>query len=237
MEEQFEETEELPEEPTEEQVEVSDIHVKLQRLWKGTLFVGITGGYVLIVSLLFIYHGWRPALLGLFLIILSQFFRYIANDVDRIGWKISKQEHGEGITESTRGYQVRMLYLLVGLVQLQNLALIYQGYVLAGLTWTVGTLAGLAFIEILFSRVRGVNRRVEFEQASYGFRDKGVFSDGPESVSPSDRVKRDKLERKLDRLGEMAEKGQISQKAYEKTRDRYRIHAVMDDDRILRGRY
>ncbi len=232
MEDQVEETEEL----TEELVKESDIRVRLQRLWKGTLFVGITGGYVLIVSLLFIYHGWRPALLGLFLIILSQFFRYIANDVDRIGWRISKQRQDEGITESTRGYQVRMLYLLVGLVQLQNLALIYQGYVLAGITWTVATLVGLVFIEILYSRVRGVNRRVEFEQASYGFRDKGIFSDGPESVSPSDKAKKDKLERKLDRLREMAEKGQISQKAYEKTRDKYRIHRVMDDDRILGGR-
>ena len=113
-------------------VKKSDIHVRLQRLWKGTLFVGITGGYVLIVSLLFIYHGW---------------------------------------------------------------------------------------------------------QASYGFRDRGVFSDGPESVSPSDKAKKDKLERKLDRLREMAEKGQISQKAYEKTRDKYRIHDVMDDDRILGDRY
>lgn len=224
-------------EDTEEQVKKTDIHVRLQRLWKGTLFVGITGGYVLIVSLLFIYHGWRPALLGLFLIILSQFFRYIANDVDRIGWKISKQEQDEGTTESTRGYQVRMLYLLVGLVQLQNLALIFQGYVLAGITWTVGTLVGLVVIEILYSRVRGVNRRVEFEQASYGFRDRGIFSDGPESVSPSDKAKKDKLERKLGRLREMAEKGQISQKAYEKTRDKYRIHNVMNDDRILGDRH
>ena len=127
-----------------------------------------------------------------------------------------------------------MLYLLLGLLQLVNLALIYQGYVLAGITWALGTLAGLVFIELLYSQVRGVNRRVEFEQASYGFRDKGVFSDGPESMSPSDRAKKDKLDRKLERLREMADEGLISQKAYQKTRDRYRIHGVMDDDRFLR---
>ena len=46
-------------------------------------------------------------------------------------------------------------------------------------------------------------------------------------------TKEDKLERKLERLREMAEQGQISQKAYEKIRDRYRIHGVMDDDRFL----
>ncbi len=79
-----------------------------------------------------------------------------------------------------------------------------------------------------------VNRKVEFEHASYGFRDKGVFSDGPESISPSDQAREAKLDRKLEKLREMAEQGQISQRAYEKTRDRYRIHGVMDDDRFLR---
>ena len=216
-----------------ERLEEAEIHVRLLRLWKGTLFVGIAGSYVLIVALLFVYHGWRPALLGLFLIILSQFLRYIANDVDRIGWRISKQTQGEDIAKSTKGYQARMLYLLLGLVQLLNLTLILQGYLLAGITWALGTLGGLVLIEVLYSRVRGVNRRVEFEQASYGFRDRGVFSDGPESMSPSDKANEDKLERKLERLREMAEQGQISQKAYKRIRDRYRIHGVMDDDRFL----
>ncbi|MXY57288.1 MAG: hypothetical protein F4Y41_12995, partial [Gammaproteobacteria bacterium] len=59
----------------------STAQIKLQRLWKGTLFVGIGGGYVLLVAMLFVYHGWRAALLALFLVGVSQFFRYIANDV------------------------------------------------------------------------------------------------------------------------------------------------------------
>lgn len=218
----------------EEQLDESDIRARLLRLWKGTLFVGVAGSYVLIVSLLFVYHGWRPALLGSFLIIVSQFFRYIANDVDRIGWRVSKQDEGEGIAASTKAYQVRMLYLLLGLVQLLNLAVTYQGYVLAGITWASGTLAGLVCVELLYSQVRRVNRRVEFEQASYGFRDRGVFRDGPEAMSPSDKAKEAKLERKLERLRGMADQGEISQKAYEKIRDRYRIYGVMDDDRFLR---
>ena len=212
-----------------DRIDDSDIQIRLRRLWKGTLFVGVAGSYALIVSLLFIYHGWRPALLALFLIALSQLFRYIANDVERIGWNMSNERQDQDIRASTRRYQVRMLYLLVGLAQLQNLALVYQAYLLASLRWTLGTVVGLIFIEILYSRIRTVNRRVEFQQASYGFRDKGLFSDGPESLSPSDKAKEDKLERKLDRLKEMAEQGQISQTAYEKARDRHRIHSVMGD--------
>jgi hypothetical protein len=98
-----------------EEIEDSDINVRLQRLWKGTLFVGIAGLYVLIVSMLLIYHGWRRALLSIFLIVLSQFFRYIANDVDRIGWNITNRQQGKEISESTKTYQSLMLYLLVGL--------------------------------------------------------------------------------------------------------------------------
>jgi hypothetical protein len=131
-----------------------------------------------------------------------------------------------------------MLYLLVGLVQMENLALIYQGYVLAGITWTAGTLVALVFTEILYSRVRGVNRSVEFEQASYGFRDKGVFSDGPESISPSEKAKNDKLAREKARPAQRngGERAHFSD-GVQTTRDKYRIHGVMGDDRILGDRY
>ena len=202
-------------------------HVKLQRLWKGTLLIGIGGGYLLLLAMLFVYHGWRPALLALFLIALSQFFRYIANDVDRIGWRMSNEQTTETITEATKRTQKRMLVVLVGLAQALNLVLIYQAFHLAGVPWMLATLAGLALIEVLFARIRSVNRRIEFEQASYGFKDRGPLG-GPETLSPSDRARQDKLDRKLEELKTLVDEGQISQKAYEKARDKHRVRAVME---------
>lgn len=201
-------------------------HIKLQRLWKGTLFVGIGGGYVLLVAMLFVYRGWRAALLALFLIGVAQFFRYIANDVDRIGWRMSNEWSDEPIADSTKRYQRRMLVALVGLAQAVNLALIYQAYHLGDLRWMLPILAGLALIEFLYSRIRSVNRRIEFEEASYGFKDRGPLSGGPNAMRASDQAR---LDRKLERLEALAEEGRISRKAYEKARDKHRIRSVMEE--------
>ncbi|MCY3621132.1 MAG: hypothetical protein OXH68_05385 [Gammaproteobacteria bacterium] len=204
----------------------STAQVKLQRLWKGTLFVGIGGGYVLLVAMLFVYHGWRAALLALFLIGVSQFFRYIANDVDRIGWRMSNEPSDEAAGETTKRYQRRMLVALAGLVQALNLALVYQAYDLGDLRWMLPMLAGLVLIEVLYSRIRGVNRRIEFEEASYGFKDRGPLSSGPEAMRTSNQAR---LDRKLEELRALAEEGRISTKAYEKARDKHRIRSVMEE--------
>ncbi|MDE0190431.1 MAG: hypothetical protein OXQ90_03660 [Gammaproteobacteria bacterium] len=203
----------------------STAHVKLQRLWKGTLFVGIGGGYVLVVAMLFVYHGWRAALLALFLIAVSQFFRYIANDVDRIGWRMSN-ESDEAAAETTKRYQRRMLFALAGLIQALNLALIYQAYHLGDLRWMLPILIGVVLIEVLYSRIRSVNRRVEFEEASYGFKDRGPLTRGPEAMQASNQAR---LDRRLEELKTLADEGLISRKAYEKARDRHRIRSVMDE--------
>ena len=203
----------------------STAEIKLQRLWKGTLFVGIGGGYVLLVALLFVYHGWRPALLALFLVGVCQFFRYIANDVDRIGWRMSN-EPGDSAGETTKRYQRRMLFALAGLVQALNLALIYQAYHLGGLRWMLPMLVGLVLIEVLYSRIRSVNRRIEFEEASYGFKDRDPLTRGPEAMRASNQAR---LDRKLDELKTLADEGLISRKAYEKARDKHRIQSVMDE--------
>lgn len=200
--------------------------IKLQRLWKGTLFVGIGGGYVLLVAMLFIYQGWRAALLALFLIGVAQFFRYIANDVDRVGWRMSNEWSDEPIADSTKRYQSRMLIALVVLAQAINLALIYQAYHLGEVRWMLPTLVGLALIELLYTRIRSVNRRIEFEEASYGFKDRGPLSGGPGAAGASNRAA---LDRKLDRLRALADEGEISTKAYEKARDKHRVRGVMEE--------
>ncbi|MDE0177083.1 MAG: hypothetical protein OXP36_00680, partial [Gammaproteobacteria bacterium] len=197
----------------------STAQIRLQRLWKGTLFVGIGGGYVLLVALLFVYHGWQAALLAVFLIGVSQFFRYIANDVDRIGWRMSN-ESDESAGDTTKRYQGRMLVALAGLVQALNLALIYQAYHLGGLRWMLPMLIGLVLIEVLYSRIRSVNRRIEFEEASYGFKDRGPLTRGPEAMRASNQAR---LDRKLEELKTLADEGLISRKAYEKARDKHRI--------------
>ena len=204
----------------------STAQIKLQRLWKGTLFVGIGGGYVLLVAMLFVYHGWRAALLALFLVGVSQFFRYIANDVDRIGWRMSNESSDEAVDETTKRYQRRMLVALAGLVQALNLVLVYQAYDLGDLRWMLPMLLGLVLIEVLYSRIRSVNRRIEFEEASYGFKDRGPLSSGPEAMRASNQAR---LDRKLEQLKALAEEGQISPKAYEKARDKHRVRSVMDE--------
>ncbi len=206
--------------------ELSDFEVRLQRLWKGTLLVGVVGGYALLISLLLVEHGWRAALLALFFVVLAQFLRYIANDVDRIGWRLSRQQDlGEGDNRTSQA-QLRLLRVLIGLAQLVNVALIGQAYWLSGIVWAVPILLGLVFIEFLFSRIRKVNRRVDFAEASYGFRDRSMLRDGPRA-GDSEEAKRAALERKLETLERLAESGQISQRAYEKARDKHRVRHVM----------
>lgn len=80
----------------------------------------------MILALLLVYHGWRAALLALFFIGLGRLLRYIANDVDRIGWSITTELRDQDIDEDTRSYQRRMLWLLLGLTQAQNIALVTQ---------------------------------------------------------------------------------------------------------------
>lgn len=213
-----------------------EVHVQLQRLWKGTLFIGIAGGYTLLVASLFVFHGWRPALLAVFFIVLSQFFRYIANEVDRIGWQLRNApdslsaEKGRKVGATTTRFQTRMLYLLLGLAQLQNLALACQAYVLADAVWALATVVGLAVIEILYGLVRRVNRRVDFEEASYGFRDRSVLRDGAEAIDASAQAKEAKLAQKLGRLKQLADEGLISERAYRKACDKLRIDHIVRDD-------
>lgn len=216
----------------------ANVEMRLWRLWKGTLVVAATSAYALLVALLFLHHGWRAALLALFFIVVSQVFRYIANDVDRIGWNLRRRDSAgdadmDGDGAASVRYQSRLFWLLVGLAQLLNIVLVGQAFALAGVGRAVATLAGLVFVEVLFSRIRKVNRRVEFQQASYGLSD-GLSSrgtlDGGTSTTAWDAGRRERLQRKLDRLREMADAGEISQRAYEKARDKALVRSVMDDE-------
>ena len=224
--------------PAREQAGAVDAETRLRRLWKGTLLVGVAGGYALLVALLLVQHGWQAALLAVFFVVVAQVLRYIASDVDRIGWNLSQgrrteagaQEGQPAPSESAVRYQGRLYRGLVALVQVVNVALVAQAFLLGSWDRALATAFALAVIEILFMQVRKVNRQVTFEQASYGFSDRRLLSDGPSADGPWDEAANAKLQRKLARLREMADAGEISAKAYRRERDKWLVRSVMQDD-------
>lgn len=217
-----------------------DAETRLRRLWKGTLLVGVAGGYVLLVSALLLQHSWQAALLAAFLVVVSQFLRYIASDVDRIGWHLSERKNQEQDAQAATPaadavrYQARLFRGLIVLAQLVNVALVVQAFALGGVLRALATLLGLAVIEVLFSRIRKVNREVTFEQASYGFSDRPPLHGGPARAGPWDEVANERLQRKLETLRQMAEAGEISTEAYRKARDKWLVRRVMQDDAARR---
>ena len=213
---------------TEQETGRPDAEVRLQRLWKGTLLVGAVGAYALLLGLLFVQWGWPAALLALFLVAVAQFFRYIANDVDRIGWDLANR--GSPSSERTVRYQSRLLWLLFGLTQAVHVALVVQAALLGGADRALATLLALALVELLFALVRRANRRTAFEQASFGLEEPALAGRRTGS-SRWDDTQRAKLDRQLERLREMAEEGEISERAYKKARDRHLVRSVMEQER------
>ena len=204
-----------------------EIRLRLQRLWKGTLFIGIAGTYAALLAAGLILFGWKSALLAAALILLGQCFRYVANDIDRLGWTMANAAEGErpeAFGDATKRDQRRLLRLLGGLVLLTDLGLAGEAYVLAD--WHgAGTAAiALIFVEWLYVGVRRVNRRISFVEASYGLREGNLLDRGP-GQRPATSV-----EQRLDRLKAMAEAGDISQRAYEKARDKHRVDLVRGGD-------
>ncbi len=210
-----------------------DIRLRLQRLAKGALFVGIAAGYTLLLAWTLVFHSWKPALLALFFIVVGQFFRHIAGEADRIGWRLDVEPGTapEGQADANmRSYQRRMLWLFASLAQVPNVALVVQASLLSSLE-SAGIVAGsLLLIELLYLTVRRLNRQTAFREASYGFRDRNPVTGGPTPLNTSREQLSADVERKLDELRKMAEEGRISQKAYEKARDRHRVRAVMADE-------
>ena len=207
----------------------SDIRLRLQRLWKGTLFVGVAGAYVGLLTTGLILFGWRAALLALFFVVLGQCLRYIANDVDRLGWvmaRATESAHGR-FDAGTKQNQRRMLRLLGALALLPSVALAAQSYMLGG--WQAASVAAvvLTLVELLFLTIRRANRRTAFTEASYGVRDNSLFGRGPNAIHNLAEARAARIERQLGELKAMADDGRISQRAYEKARDKHRVDLVM----------
>jgi MFS family permease len=201
------------------EINADKLALRLRRLWMGTLYIGIFAVYILLLGLLLVYYGWRPALLSLFLIGVIQLFRYVTNDVDRIGWLLS-QENIEGEKEGIIQHRTKLQYLLLTLILLLNLAIVYQVYLVSSWRQAIGLLIGLILVEMMFRLIRATNRQIDYKSPLYGLKHPDPITTGPESS---------RLEEKLAQLKQMAESGEISQKAYNKTRDRELIKRVMDE--------
>jgi MFS family permease len=201
------------------EINADKLALRLRRLWMGTLYIGIFAVYTLLLGLLLVHYGWRPALLALFLIGLIQLFRYVADDVDRIGWLLSR-DNIEGEKDGIIQHRTKLQYLLLTLILLLNVAIVYQVYLVSSWQQAVALLIGLILVEMMFGQIRATNRQIDYKSPIYGIKHPGPITAGPESSG---------LEEKLAQLEQMAERGDISQKAYEKARDRELIKRVMDE--------
>lgn len=201
--------------------------VRLRRLWKGTLYIAVAAIYVGLISATFFGLNWKASLFLFGLIVLSQIFRFIADEVDRIGWVIASESSGDNDAQSASRYRRWLLLLLVLLIQSPNVALVVFIYQ----SWT--TIAGHVFLaliivaELLFLEVRHINRSVAFREAIYGS-PLGVLTGTQPSNEPVDRGKDQELEERLRVLEKLASDGKISHQAYEKARDKYWVRRVMD---------
>ena len=209
----------------------NDIALKLRKLWKGTIYIGISGIYIFLLGMVLMFVGLKAALLTFFLIALVQLFRYVAGDVDRLGWVMENKDIS-GVKEDTRKYQSKMLLLLFVLIQISNLAIIYQTYAVSTKMWTLLTFIGFIGVELMFRQIRSLNHEIDYELASYGIKDRNPISSGAHSqnMHETSSVKaNEKIDKKLEKLKFMAENGDITQKAYEEIKDRELIKRIMEE--------
>ena len=227
---------------------LDDISLKLQKLWKGTLYISVIALYILLLGSTLVFFGYKAALLSLFIIAVIQLFRYIASDVDRLGLIIDSnqieeaselsednQKTDQALQEKnksiTRQYQSKMYFLLVSLIQIANLGLVYQIYSLSSEKYTLATFLGLLVVELLFRLIRKLNHDLNYEIASYGIKEAHPLSYSADSEWPNNvpADTDDRLDRQLAKLKGMAERGEISQAAYEEVRDRELVQRTLNE--------
>ena len=151
------------------EINADKLALRLRRLWMGTLYIGIFAVYTLLLGLLLVYYGWRPALLSLFLIGLIQLFRYVANDVDWIGWLLS-QENIEGEKEGIIQHRTQLQYLLLTFILLLNLAMASQVYLVSSWQQAIVLLIGLILVAMMFRQIRATNRQIDYRSPIYGIK-------------------------------------------------------------------
>ena len=200
----------------------------MKRLWKGALHVLAVASYISLIIGMLVIGSWLAGFVTLGLVLLAQSLRYIASAMDRIAYSVSKRRQSE---ESATGSQLTPILssiLVWILIQGCNTAIALYALNLGGTESLVRVLAVLVFIEATYLVLRLVNRRIEYEPASFGIADRNVLRTGPVPYENLAEREKERIERRLQRLKELADKGDISERAYLRARDKYLVRYVME---------
>ena len=207
----------------------TELKVRLLRLSKGVLLLGIAAAYLLYLLWMLLYVGWQQALFAALALLLVQGLRVVGNEVERIGWRLESQSEKPESEKSTSRLQKQLLALVVLVIQVINVVLVVQAYLLTDVNWTMGLVALFVFIELLFMAIRRINRTVSYDTAVYGGQDSIWFGVDSRSKTNAMDVRMKKLDEKLEMLDKMREEGKISSEAYRRAVDEYRVAEAMKD--------
>lgn len=207
----------------------TELKLRLLRLSKGVLLLGIAAAYLLYLLWMLLYVGWQQALFAAVAVLLVQGLRVVANEVERIGWRLESQSDASESEKSTGRLQRRLLILVVFVIQVINVVLVVQAYLLTDINWTIGLVGLFVFIELLFMAIRRVNRTISYDTAVYGGQDSIWFGVDSRSKINAMDVRMKKLDEKLEMLNKMREEGKISSEAYRRAVDEHRVAEAMKD--------
>lgn len=200
----------------------------MKRLWKGALHVLAVASYISLIIGMLVIGSWLAGFVTLGLVLLAQSLRYIASAMDRIAYSVANRRRSE---ESAQNSQVSPIFSAIFvwiLIQGCNAAIALYALNLAGSQSLIRVLAALVFIEATYLGLRLVNRRISYEPASFGIADRNVLRTGPVPYENLAERERERIERSLQRLKEMADRGDISERAYLRARDKYLVRYVME---------
>ena len=205
-----------------------DSFTLMKRLWKGALHVLAVASYISLIIGMLVIGSWLAGFVTLGLVLLAQSLRYIASAMDRIAYSISQKKHsGEEATGSQLTPILSAIFVWI-LIQGCNAAIALYASSLASSQSLFRVLAVLVFVEATYLVLRFVNRRIAYEPASFGIADRNVLHSGPDSYENFPSRKKERIERSLQRLKEMADRGDISERAYLRARDKYMVRYVME---------
>ena len=212
------------------------LEIKLRRLLKGTLFIGIASGYIAMIGFMFVTYGWQLAVMALALVVLSLLLRFVSDEVYRVGLVFAQEQSSMQVPSSSRTLQKRLYWLILTLVHLPLIGLatplIRDAQEPDGVVYWLASLGVLwVVIEASFIWIRKVNKQISYGLASFGIRDNsplGLLLLPTGARTQEDRSQ--KLEAKIEQLKVLHQAGKLSQKAFEKQRDKLRIRQVMEAD-------
>lgn len=200
----------------------------MKRLWKGALHVLAVAGYIALIIGMLVIGSWLAGFVTLGLVLLAQSLRYIASAMDRIAHSISRRDQGGGGAPKSRVTPILSAIFVWVLIQGCNAGIALYALNLEGTQSSIRVLAVLVFIEAIYLGLRFVNRRIAYEPASFGIADRNVLRTGPIPYENLAEREKERIERSLQRLKDMAEKGDISERAYLRARDKYLVRYVME---------